>query len=106
MHRALACPKRSDRGERRKRSDSGERRKRSDSGERRKRSDRGERRKRSDSGERRELGKASEKNKKKKAGPFPASFSLHCSPRRCPILRAFPNYLNAWNRLTVPRYRH
>ena len=29
---------------------------------------------------------------------FPAFFT-RCSPRRCPILRAFPHSLNAWNRL-------
>ena len=54
--------------------------------------------KRLDSGERRELGKASEKKN--------ASFSLHCFPRRCPILLAFPHYLNAWNRLQARETIH
>ena len=32
--------------------------------------------------------------------PFSRVFFACCSPRRCPILRAFPHYVNAWNRLS------
>ena len=32
---------------------------------------------------------------------FPAFFFACCSPRRCPILRTFPHYLNAWDRLSL-----
>ena len=34
---------------------------------------------------------------------FSRVFFACCSPRRCPILRAFYNYLNAWNRLGFTR---
>ena len=32
---------------------------------------------------------------------FSRIFFACCSPRRCPILPAFPHYLNAWNRLSI-----
>ena len=32
-------------------------------------------------------------------------FFACCSLRRCPILRAFPHYLNAWNRLMIGGFR-
>ena len=61
--------------------------------------------KRSDGGERRKLGRASEKARgdwgegATLSVHFSRVFFARCSLRRCPILRAFPHYLDAWNRL-------